>query len=73
LPGPPTGADAGAGELNGWLPVGEMCSIGLWRAANKAELEEKVLGSLPLRPWMTPAITEVEAHPNDPGKVDAGA
>ncbi|MEN3616130.1 muconolactone Delta-isomerase family protein [Plantactinospora sp. ZYX-F-223] len=63
---------AAAGHLvRLWRPVGELRSIGLWRAANEAELHEKVLGTLPLRPWMTPAITEVEPHPNDPGKADA--
>jgi muconolactone delta-isomerase len=53
-----------------WRPVGELRSIGLWRAADEAELHEKVLGTLPLRPWMTPVVTAVESHPNDPGKTD---
>ncbi|MCQ8187567.1 muconolactone Delta-isomerase family protein [Streptomyces rugosispiralis] len=63
-----------AGELaaNGhlvrlWRPVGEVRSIGVWRAADEAELHEKVLGTLPLRPWMTVMVTPLEAHPNDPG------
>ncbi|WP_425387394.1 muconolactone Delta-isomerase family protein [Embleya scabrispora] len=30
-----------------WRPVGELRSVGLWRAADEAELYEKVLGSLP--------------------------
>ena len=50
-----------------WRPVGELRSIGLWRADNEAELYEKVLGTLPLRPWMTPVVTALEPHPNDPG------
>lgn len=50
-----------------WRPVGELRSIGLWRAADEAELHEKVLGTLPLRPWMTARVTPLEAHPNDPG------
>lgn len=54
-----------------WRPVGELRSIGLWRAADEAELHEKVLGTLPLRPWMTAVITAVESHPNDPGLTDA--
>lgn len=54
-----------------WRPVGELRSIGLWRAEDEAELHEKVLGTLPLRPWMTPAVTEVESHPNDPGRAGA--
>lgn len=51
-----------------WRPVGGARSIGLWRAADEAELHEKVLGTLPLRAWMTPTVTPVESHPNDPGK-----
>ena len=54
-----------------WRPVGELRSVGLWRAADEAELHEKVLDTLPLRPWMTPVVTPVESHPNDPGKADA--
>lgn len=50
-----------------WRPVGELRSVGLWRAADEGELHEKVLGSLPLRPWMTPVVTALEPHPNDPG------
>jgi muconolactone D-isomerase len=50
-----------------WRPVGEMRSIGVWRAADEAELHEKVLGSLPMRPWMTPKVTPLQPHPNDPG------
>ena len=50
-----------------WRPVGELRSVGLWRAADDGELHEKVLGSLPLRPWMTPVVTALEPHPNDPG------
>ncbi|MCX4750550.1 muconolactone Delta-isomerase family protein [Kitasatospora sp. NBC_01287] len=48
-----------------WRPVGELRSIGLWRAADKAELEA-VLGTLPLWPWMTSTVTAVHSHPNDP-------
>jgi muconolactone D-isomerase len=51
-----------------WRPVGELRSIGLWRAADEAELHEKVLGTLPLRPWMTLVVTALGPHPNDPGK-----
>ncbi|HEY5835056.1 muconolactone Delta-isomerase family protein [Streptomyces sp.] len=54
-----------------WRPAGELRSIGLWRAADEAELREKVLGTLPLRSWMTLVVTAVESHPNDPGKPDA--
>ncbi|MGW1888598.1 muconolactone Delta-isomerase family protein [Streptomyces sp. NPDC001970] len=63
---------AAAGHLvRLWRPVGELRSIGLWRAADEAELYEKVLGTLPLRPWMTPVVTAVASHPNDPGRADA--
>ncbi|MER6333441.1 muconolactone Delta-isomerase family protein [Streptomyces sp. NPDC001034] len=52
-----------------WRPVGETRSIGVWRAADEAELDEKVLGTLPLRPWMSLTVTPLEPHPNDPGRV----
>ncbi|GLX51855.1 hypothetical protein Shyhy01_48050 [Streptomyces hygroscopicus subsp. hygroscopicus] len=52
-----------------WRPVGETRSIGVWRAADEAELDEKVLGTLPLRPWMSLTVTPLESHPNDPGRV----
>lgn len=55
-----------------WRPVGELRSLGIWRAADEAELNEKVLGTLPLHPWMTAVITPLESHPNDPGKAEAG-
>ncbi|MGW7368781.1 muconolactone Delta-isomerase family protein [Streptomyces sp. NPDC054841] len=51
-------------------PVGELRSIGVWRAADEDELREKVLATLPLWSWMTPVITALESHPNDPGKAD---
>ncbi|MET7452913.1 muconolactone Delta-isomerase family protein [Streptomyces sp. NPDC005574] len=50
-----------------WRPVGELRSIGVWRAADEDELHEKVLGTLPLRPWMSLTVTPLEPHPNDPG------
>ncbi|SDP70700.1 muconolactone delta-isomerase [Streptomyces sp. cf386] len=53
-----------------WRPVGELRSIGVWRAADEEELHEKVLGTLPLRPWMILAVTLLESHPNDPGRAD---
>jgi muconolactone D-isomerase len=51
-----------------WRPVGELRSIGVWRAADEAELYEKVLGTLPLWPWMAASITALVPHPNDPGR-----
>ncbi|SFF96215.1 muconolactone Delta-isomerase family protein [Streptomyces mirabilis] len=53
-----------------WRPVGELRSIGLWRAADEQELYEKVLGTLPLWPWMVSVVTAVQPHPNDPGPAD---
>lgn len=53
-----------------WRPVGELRSIGVWRATDEAELHDKVLGTLPLHPWMTFAITPLESHPSDPGRSD---
>ncbi|MFJ4317961.1 muconolactone Delta-isomerase family protein [Streptomyces lavendulae] len=60
---------AAAGHLvRLWRPVGELRSIGLWRASDEAALREEVLGTLPLRAWMTHVVTPVESHPNDPGR-----
>ncbi|MGW5664624.1 muconolactone Delta-isomerase family protein [Streptomyces sp. NPDC003758] len=53
-----------------WRPVGELRSIGIWRADDEGELHEKVLGTLPLRPWMTLTVTTLGPHPNDPGRND---
>ncbi|SDP11008.1 muconolactone Delta-isomerase family protein [Actinacidiphila guanduensis] len=50
-----------------WRPVGEMRSIGLWRAEDEADLRANVLGTLPLWPWMTADVTALQSHPNDPG------
>ncbi|MEW2515152.1 muconolactone Delta-isomerase family protein [Streptomyces sp. NPDC046870] len=51
-----------------WRPVGEPRSIGVWRADDEAQLHERVLGTLPLRPWMQLTVTPLESHPNDPGR-----
>ncbi|MFJ5274627.1 muconolactone Delta-isomerase family protein [Streptomyces sp. NPDC088358] len=56
-----------------WRPVGEPRSIGVWLAADEYELHEKVIGTLPLRAWMTARITPLVSHPNDPGGPDASA
>ncbi|MGW7616041.1 muconolactone Delta-isomerase family protein [Streptomyces antimycoticus] len=59
---------AAAGHLvRLWRPVGELRSIGVWRADSEADLRAKVLGTLPLLPWMTAMATAVQPHPNDPG------
>ena len=49
-----------------WRPVGELRSIGVWCAEDEADLHEHVLGTLPLRPWMSLTVTAVQPHPNDP-------
>ncbi|MEW2290785.1 muconolactone Delta-isomerase family protein [Streptomyces sp. NPDC047841] len=64
---------AGGNLVRLWRPVGELRSIGLWRAADEAELRESVLGTLPLWPWMTAEITAVQPHPNDPGPTGPAA
>jgi muconolactone D-isomerase len=55
-----------------WRPVGELRSLGIWRAADESDLQEMVLGTLPLRSWMALKVTALQSHPNDPGK-DAAA
>jgi muconolactone D-isomerase len=47
------------------LEPGEWRSIGLFRAADEAELRQ-VLDSLPLHAWMKVTITPLNPHPNDP-------
>jgi muconolactone D-isomerase len=47
------------------LEPGEWRSIGLFRAADEAELQQ-VLDSLPLHIWMKVTITPLTPHPNDP-------
>src|SRR5207247_8172220 len=49
-----------------WRPPlgpGEWRSIGLFRAADEAELRE-ILASLPLHIWMQVTITPLNQHPN---------
>ncbi|MEU5279970.1 muconolactone Delta-isomerase family protein [Streptomyces asoensis] len=64
---------AAAGHLARlWRPVGELRSIGVWCADDETELHEKVLGTLPLRPWMSLTVTPLQPHPNDPGPARPG-
>lgn len=51
-----------------WRPIGELRSIGLWRADDEDDLHASVLGTLPLSPWMRFTVTAVQPHPNDPGQ-----
>jgi len=47
------------------LQPGEWRTLGLFAAADAAELEE-VLASMPLRVWRTDDVTPLAPHPNDP-------
>jgi muconolactone D-isomerase len=52
-----------------WRPPlgpGEWRSLGLFAAADEAELE-RVLASMPLRVWRTDEVTPLSPHPSDPG------
>jgi muconolactone delta-isomerase len=52
-----------------WRPPlrpGEWRSLGLFAAADDAQLEQ-VLASMPLRVWRTDEATALAPHPNDPG------
>lgn len=61
---------AGQGHLlRLWRPPlrpGEWRSLGLFAAADDAQLEQ-VLASMPLRIWRTDEVTPLAPHPNDPG------
>lgn len=51
-----------------WRPPlrpGEWRTLGLFAAADEAELEE-MLASMPLRVWRTDQVTPLSPHPNDP-------
>jgi muconolactone delta-isomerase len=51
-----------------WRPPlgpGEWRTIGLFAAADEAELED-VLASMPLRVWRSDQVVPLSAHPNDP-------
>jgi muconolactone D-isomerase len=65
---------AAAGHLlRLWRPPlqpGEWRSLGLFAAADRAELE-KVLASMPLRVWRTDEVLDLSPHPNDPGREDS--
>src|SRR5580704_13672769 len=48
--------------------TGRTRVLGLYRAENKAELDE-LLGALPLYEWMRTSITPLLQHPNDPARL----
>ena len=65
---------AAAGNLvRLWRPVGEQRSIGVWRAVDESDLHRNVLDTLPLRSWMSLAVTPLQRHPNDPGQTGVAA
>jgi muconolactone D-isomerase len=47
------------------LKPGEWRTLGLFAAADTAELEQ-VLASMPLRVWRTDEVTPLTPHPSDP-------
>ena len=47
------------------LAPGEWRTLGLFAAADRAELEQ-VLASMPLRVWRSDQVTDLTPHPNDP-------
>jgi muconolactone delta-isomerase len=49
------------------LQPGEWRTLGLFAAADGAQLEE-VLASMPLRVWRTDEVTPLSPHPNDPAR-----
>ena len=65
---------AAAGNLvRLWRPAGELRSIGVWRAVDETDLHQNVLDTLPLRSWMSLAVTPLQRHPNDPGQTGVAA
>lgn len=51
------------------LQPGEWRTLGLFAAADGAQLEE-LLASMPLRVWRTDDVTALSPHPNDPARQD---
>jgi muconolactone delta-isomerase len=56
---------ATAGHLERVWRLPDERTLGLYRAADAAELEA-VLRSLPLYPWMNVSVTPLSKHPSDP-------
>ncbi len=57
---------AGQGHLvRLWTLPGQGRALGLWRAADDAEMQA-IVKSLPLDPWMSTDITPLAPHPSDP-------
>ncbi len=47
------------------LEPGEWCTIGLFAADDRGQLEE-ILASMTLRVWRTDVVTPLSPHPSDP-------
>jgi muconolactone delta-isomerase len=56
---------AGQGHLERLWMLGPGRALGLWRAADLAEMQA-ILKSLPLDPWMNVQTTPLTEHPSDP-------
>jgi muconolactone delta-isomerase len=56
---------AGQGHLERLWMLGPGRALGLWRAADPAEMQA-ILKSLPLDPWMNVETTPLTEHPSDP-------
>jgi muconolactone delta-isomerase len=57
---------AGQGHLSRVWRLPDGRTLGLYRAADEAELDT-ILHSLPLYPWMQLQVTRLSPHPSDPG------
>ncbi|MHB1927941.1 MAG: muconolactone Delta-isomerase [Acidimicrobiales bacterium] len=55
-----------------WRIPGRWANVGLWRAADAAELHA-ALSSLPLFPRMEVVVRPLCTHPSDPGRGDGGS
>ena len=61
---------AGQGRLlRLWRLPGRSRALGLWNAANPAEMQA-ILTSLPMDPWMTVETTPLSRHPSDPAMIN---
>jgi len=51
-----------------WTLPGQGQALGLWRAADAAEMRA-IVETLPLNAWMTTEITPLAQHPSDPANI----
>jgi muconolactone delta-isomerase len=56
---------AGQGHLVRLWRLPDGRALGLWRAADEAEMQT-ILDSLPLNRWLSTVVTPLTAHPSDP-------